>query len=488
MSHVDDFFKSLSPAVQLFMKHVDAKSTIRIVTHNDADGLSSGGILSVAAYRMGVRFKTSSEKKLDEKLIQGIALENPGLTIFSDFGSGYLSMISDHIKSDVIVLDHHLCSDQGASNIIHVNPMMHTIDGARDIAASGICYHFAKMLDPVNSDLSCLAIVGALGDQQDKGDGKSLIGLNRIIEQDAEEAGYLKKHLGLIFYGYETRPLAKAIAYTTQPYIPDLSGNEGSCVAFLNQIGINQKNGDELRSLSDLDDEEKRTLFSALSSHMISHGCSADVVHQLIGTIYTFKLEELSTALRGGREYASLLNACGRMGKPGVGLSICLGDRGEAMVEAQETLDEYRKSIGSALNWVQIGNKIHELENIYVIQAENMIDDTVIGVVSGILLSQGTLRPSKPIISTAFSEDEQIKVSARSTDNLLEKGLHIGKVMQEAAEMLGGGGGGHDVAAGAYIPKEKEDAFIEMVDSLVHSHLESSSKILVAKIDTPGAN
>ena len=243
-----------------------------------------------------------------------------------------------------------------------------------------------------------------------------------------------------------------------------------------------------MRSLSDLDDEEKRTLFSALSSHMISHGCSADVVHQLIGTIYTFKLEELSTALRGGREYASLLNACGRMGKPGVGLSICLGDRGEAMVEAQETLDEYRKSIGSALNWVQIGNKIHELENIYVIQAENMIDDTVIGVVSGILLSQGTLRPSKPIISTAFSEDEQIKVSARSTDNLLEKGLHIGKVMQEAAEMLGGGGGGHDVAAGAYIPKEKEDAFIEMVDSLVHSHLESSSKILVAKIDTPGAN
>jgi single-stranded-DNA-specific exonuclease len=474
MSQVDKFIESLTPAVQLFLKHVRSGSKLRIVTHNDADGLSSGGILSVLAYRIGAVFKTSSEKKINAKILLSIADENPDLTVFSDFGSGYLDIISENIKGDVIVLDHHLCTKFSAPNIVHVNPMLQGFDGANEIAASGICYLFAKMVDPVNTDLSCLALVGALGDQQDKGDGKTLIGINNLIEHDAEEKGYLIKHLGLIFYGYETRPLAKAIAYTTNPSIPDLSGSEGNCIAFLKQIGIQLKNGEELRSLSDLSDDEKRTLYSALSSHMISHGCKAEDIRHLIGTIYTFRLEEQSTALRGGREYASLLNACGRMQRQGLGISICLGDRGDALNEAQEILNEYRRRISLALDWIEDENRLLELDNIYVIQAKDRVDDTIIGVVSGILLGQGTLNKLKPIVSTAYSDDDQVKVSARSTEELVEKGLHIGKVMHEAAEMHEGGGGGHDIAAGAFVPIEKENEFIEAVNRLIPMQLRHS--------------
>jgi RecJ-like exonuclease len=110
--------------------------------------------------------------------------------------------------------------------------------------------------------------------------------LNKIIEADAEENHLLEKQVGLIFYGYETRPVAKAIAYTTIPYIPGLSGNEGNCVAFLKEIGIEILDGDKLRALADLDEDEKTRLFSALSNHMVSSGCSSDSIHQLIGTIH----------------------------------------------------------------------------------------------------------------------------------------------------------------------------------------------------------
>ncbi len=467
MSQVDNFIASFHEAVQIFSQHAENGKRIRIITHNDADGLSSGGILSVLALRIGARFRTSSEKKLDEKLIQGLAEEKNDLILFSDFGSSYIDLISKQIKEDVIVLDHHLYDEHEASNIIHINPVLHGIDGAREIAASGISYMFAKIVDPNNSDLCCLGIVGALGDQQDKGEKKTLIGLNTVIENEAVEAGYLKKHMGLIFYGYETRPLAKAIAYTTLPYIPGLSGDEGNCLAFLKQIGIPTQKGEEQRSLADLTEEEKRTLFSTLSNHMISQGCNSDAIHQLLGTIYTLKLEEPSTALRSGREFATLLNACGRMGKPGLGLSICLGDRGKAMIEAQETMDEYRRRIGAALDWIQMNKKIEELDHIYVIRAEDKVEDTVIGVVSGILLSLGMLKANKPIISTAYSDDDQIKVSARGTEKLFINGLHMGKVMQKAAKTLGGGGGGHDVAAGAYIPIIKEKEFITLVNSLI---------------------
>lgn len=463
----EDFFNSFNQAVSILNKHVEQGSFIRLVTHNDADGLSSGGIMASIAIRKKARFKISSEKKLDDMLIARLVEEKPDLIVFSDFGSGYLDIIAEALKQDVIVLDHHLPMEYEAENIIHINPMLHEIDGARRIAASGVCYFLAKAIDPEYKDLACLGLLGALGDQQDKGDRKSLIGLNKIIEADAEENHLLEKQVGLIFYGYETRPVAKAIAYTTIPYIPGLSGNEGNCVAFLKEIGIEILDGDKLRALADLEEDEKTRLFSALSNHMVSSGCSSDSIHQLIGTIYTFKLEEPSTPLRSGREYGSLLNACGRMDKQGVGLSVAIGDREEAMEEAQETLELYRRTIGEALDWVQMNEKVDEMDNIYVIKAEDKINDTVIGVVSGILLSQGILKEKKPIIATAVSEEDQLKVSARGIEELVQQGLHMGKIMQAAAEQVEGGGGGHDIAAGAYIPKGKEHAFLEEVNRLV---------------------
>lgn len=467
MAGRDGFLQSLRPAVDLFLEHAKKGGAIRIVTHNDADGLSSGGIMGVAAYRAGACFRVSSEKKLDERLVEAVRDENPALVVFTDFGSGYLDIIAGGLTQPVIVLDHHMCKDVEAPNVVHVNPMLHGIDGARDIAASGISYLFAKAMNPKNVDLSSLALVGALGDQQDKGERRSLAGLNTMIEEDAVGAGLLEKHVSLIFYGYETRPVARAIAYTTTPYIPGLTGNEGNCVAFLKQIGIPLERDGRSRALADLSEDEKRTLFSALSSHMVSTGCDPKSVHQLIGAVYTFRLEDPGTALRSGREYASLLNACGRMGRAGVGLSICLGDRGEAMAEAQQTLDEYRRRIGSALDLVQTVGMVQELDHVYVIRAGDRIDDTVVGVVSGILLGQGLLKGSKPILATALSDDGQVKVSARGTEELASRGLHMGRVMQAAAEALGGGGGGHDVAAGAYIPVDKEEEFIAKVNGLV---------------------
>jgi RecJ-like exonuclease len=461
------FFSSFNEAVSTFTKHIKNDSYIRLVTHNDADGLSSGGILAIVAHRKGARFKISSEKKLDDKLISQLEKENPDLIIFSDFGSGYLDIISESLKQDIIILDHHLSMDYKSENIIHINPMLHEIDGARDIAASGISYFLAIALDHNNIDLAYLGLIGALGDQQDKGKRKSLVGLNTIIESEAENNHLLEKQVGLIFYGYETRPLAKAIAYTTIPFIPRLSGNEGNCVAFLKEIGIEILDGKKLRAMADLSEEEKTRLFSALSNHMINSGCDSKAIHELIGTIYTFKLEEPNTPMRSGREYASLLNACGRMGKQGVGLSLVMGDRLGAINEAQETLENYRKIIGYSLDWVQMNDKVEEMENIYVIRAEDKINDTVIGVVSGILLSQGILKKMKPIIATAFSEENQLKISARGTEELVKKGLHMGLVMQNAAEKVEGGGGGHDVAAGAYVPINKEIDFLKEVDRLV---------------------
>jgi single-stranded-DNA-specific exonuclease len=466
-----EFLSSFKPAIDLFKTHVENDSIIRVITHNDADGVASGGILSYSIKRTGAPFKTTIEKRLDEQMLRGVAEEKPNLVVLTDFGSGYLELLGKTLQGiDTIVLDHHMPMGEAPSRIVQVNPLLHGIDGSRDIAASGVSYLFAKTLDPKNIDLAPLGLVGALGDQQDKGEKKSLKGVNTLIEDEAIAAGLLSKSIDLIFYGHETRPIARAIANTTTPFIPSLSGREDSAVAFLDHIGIPLKTGDRMRSLSDLDEEEKRRLFSALSSHMVAQGCDAKTVHNLIGTVYTFNKEEVTTPMRDGREYSSLLNACARMRHPSLGISICLGDRGEAMKDAEQTVDEYRRKIGGYLDWVRTGDRIKELNAIYVLSAGTDIDENIVGVVSSILLGQGILKSTKPIVSAAESDDGTVKISSRIAEGTAHMGIHLGKIMQEAAASVNGAGGGHDNAAGAFIPRGAEPDFMRRVDELVAKH------------------
>jgi single-stranded-DNA-specific exonuclease len=463
-----DFLNTFEPAISLVKHHIKEGNSFSIITHNDADGIASGSIISKTILRLGGSFKTTVEKRLDDLVLNKISEEKPQIIVFTDFGSGYLENIGKAFPNqDVVVFDHHLITGEKPKNVIQINPLQNNIDGSREIAASGVCYLFAKAMDSKNIDQANIGIIGALGDQQDKGKQKSLTGLNTFIEEEALSSGQLKKTVDLIFYGYETRPIHRAIAYTTTPFIPGLSGREDNCVAFLSHVGIEIKNGEKMRSLSDLREEEKRKLFSSLSNHMISQGCDSTSVHDIIGTVYTFKNEVPSTPLRDGREYASLLNACARMMRPSVGISICLGDRKESIREAEQIGDEYRHKIGSYLDWVRANNRIKELENIYVLDAGFDVDENIIGVIASILQGQGLLKNIKPIISAANSSDGTTKISARGTDAILERGLHLGKIMQEAAEQCNGKGGGHDIAAGAFIPQDKVNDFIKSVEEIV---------------------
>ena len=468
MSPEERFLASIEEAVKLYRKHVERGDPVRIVSHSDADGIAAGGILSLTAFRSGVPFKTTCEVRLDDEILKGISEEGFPLVIFSDIGSSYLDMVGRHLSSsDVIILDHHPPIEVEEGGVVHINPVLHGLDGSRGISGAGVAYLFSKGIDEENIALSHLGLVGALADQQDKGEGKSLIGLNRMIEEEARRAGLLETRVDIMLYGYETRPLHRALAYTMNPYIPGLSGMEDRCLAFLKELGIELKREGRWRALRDLSEEEKRGLFSALSQHMIHEQCSVEAIHELIGVIYTFKKEEAWTPMRDGREYASLLNACARMERPSLGIAICLGDRGSAVEEAEATLNEYRRKIAEYLDLVRERASIVEMENIYALRAQGEIDDRIIGVVASILISTGILKKKMPIVAIAKADGGLVKASGRITEEMALEGMNLGRVMMEAAERFNGRGGGHDIAAGAFIQEIYEEEFIKLVNQLV---------------------
>ncbi|MFQ6065246.1 MAG: DHH family phosphoesterase [Candidatus Bathyarchaeia archaeon] len=472
---MDAFFGSISEAAKVILECVKGDGFIHVTSHLDADGLAAAGIIGQALARLGGTFRLRVERWMDDDVVDEIVAEKPALTVFTDLGGGYLDLLSKKLsEQSVVILDHHQPVGETSSNLIHVNPHLYGIDGSRDLSGAGIAYFIAKALDEKNLDLAGIAVVGALGDIQDKYDQRSLGGVNGKIVADAVDSGYLSVEKDLLFFGRETRAIHKALAYTTNPYIPGVSGEEDKSLAFLASVGITPKHGDKWRALRDLSQEEKKKLCSALSDYLISKGFPSDAALSLIGTVYTLTREEPWTPLRDAREFAVLLNATGRMDRAGLGVAICMGDRGKAVDEAGEMLEEYRRSIAKYLSWLnEKPNRIEELDSIYVVRGEGFIDDKMISALSTIL-SSSLPKPEKPLIAySRVSGEDVVKVSARTLASLTDKGLNLGEILRVAAEECSGRGGGHDVAAGAQVPIKSLESLIKRVNGLVKKQLEA---------------
>ncbi|MEM7816096.1 MAG: DHH family phosphoesterase [Candidatus Aenigmatarchaeota archaeon] len=445
------------------------QGVIRVIAHYDADGIASASIIASALSREGKPFRISFVKQLGEKRIKELALEKNLLTIFSDLGSGHINQIQESLifpGAKVIVLDHHQIKGEvmgnKASSFIHLNPLSFGI--GENLSGAGVAYFLAREINPENIELSYLAVVGALGDSQ-KGsieENWGLSGANREILKDAKKSGKIVVSTGLRIWGRHSRPIHKAIEYCTDPYIPGISGSESASVQFLNEIGIKIKDGERWRTLSELSVEEQKRLADGIIKERI-RGNLADA-HEIFGDVYEipFHPQEFSSA----EEFATVLNACGKLGKAYIGLSMCMGNP-ESFEEAKSLLSAYRKDIGKAISWInQNSYAIKSTEKcVYILAGKQVSEHIVSNLVS--MLSRSFLPKEKPVFAFAETEDGNIKVSARAHDTLVENGLSMEAIVSEVACKLGGEGGGHKGAAGATIPRDSQDFFISYVEQLI---------------------
>lgn len=469
---ITDFLDSASQAAKTILETVKENGVVHVFSHLDADGLAAAGIIGKALFRLDARFRIRITQWINDKAIEEILSEKPQLIVFTDLGSGYIDLLNEKLSDfKIVILDHHQVSGEKTANIVHVNPHLHEIDGARDISGSGVTYFAAKAMDKANIDSAPIAVVGALGDMQDKYNQRMLGGLNEKIVEDAESTGLLTVEKDLIFFGRETRPIHRILASTTNPFIPGISGEEDKSLAFLVSLDIKPKHGDKWRALRDLSEEEKKRLCSALADYLLSKGLHYEVSN-LIGHVYILNREEPWTPLRDAREFSVLLNGTGRMDKPSLGVAVCMGDRGSALEEANKVLREYRRTLGKYLGWVmEKTERMEELENIYVVHGEDFLEDKIVGAISSIL-SSSLPNPEKPLIMYAnVKEEETAKFSARTVDMATHRGVNLGEVMQVAAEKFLGKGGGHNIAAGAQVPLKNINPFIKLVDELVGKQL-----------------
>jgi single-stranded-DNA-specific exonuclease len=470
---IEGFLEAENEAAKVILETVKKDGFVLVFSHLDADGVAAAGVIGKMLYRLNARFRIRVMQWVDDKIIGEVIADKPQLVILTDFGSGYLDLLNEKIPNvKVVILDHHQITSKVVNpNFVQVNPHLFGIDGATDVSGSGVAYFAARAVNSANMDLAPIALVGALGDMQDKYEQRSLQSLNEILVNDGVSTGLLKVEKDLIFFGRETRPIYKMLATTTNPFIPGLSGQETEALNFVANLGIPLKQGDKLRALCDLTNEERKLLCSALADYLLSRGLHMEV-ENLIGYVYVLTKEEPNTALRDGREFAVVLNSAGRMDRPSLGIAICMGDRKAALEESNKILEDYRKNINKYLGWVsEKPERMRELQNIYVIYGESFINEKIIGTVSSIIVSS-LANNEKPLLAFANIEAEKAaKFSSRTTEAALRKGVNLGDVMRLASEANGGKGGGHNIAAGAQVPLDKIEDFLKFTDELIGRQL-----------------
>lgn len=473
-------------------KKIKAADKVKVVTHIDADGICAGSIASAALKRMGKEHTVVFVKQLDDAAISRVKAEKFGLAWFTDLGSGAL----EHLAGiDKVICDHHVPNQPHGQNGAalakeakldllkfaeavseedggaHVNPNLFGRNGSTDCSGAGATYLVARCLDDNNTDLSAIAIVGAVGDLQDS-DARMLTGTNRDIIEDAVKAGVISVKTDARFFGKETRPIFKMLQYSTDPRLPGITGDERRAMDFLAASGVKQKSGESWRAWRDLDAEEKRTILSNLAEFMLEKGEKTESVERLVGESYYLIKEEPGTELHEAKEFATLLNSCGRYGHTDVGYNVCLGDRKDALSKARGLQRGHRETLVDSLNLIKdIG--IKEMAHLNYVHCGDKVIDSVIGTVVNMALSANMASHTVPIVGFADTEDEHlVKASARCDKKLVRKegaelGVDLSIAMKQAAEGVGGMGGGHNVAAGATIPKGKEEEFLSALDKIL---------------------
>lgn len=426
---------------------IKSSSYVRILAHYDGDGTSAAIILCNALKRLGIKFHLGYIKSLESETFRKRIEESPDtLTVIVDAGSDQVQYVPE--IRNLVILDHHFYN-KSTINSLNINARDFGVDGTREACGSTMAYLMAVAIDEKNKDLYPYFLSGAIADKQDIGGFR---GMNNLLSQEYG-GGYETLHT----LNLEGGKVVDAITYSTDPFFYELTGNPENVKDLLEKLGINPD-----ASIYDLQDVEKNLLANALAAKLISQSIGLEAMKYLENDIVVFKDIGFSS-----KEISSVVDGNSKMGKNSIPVQYFLGDPSVK----EEMVSNWKMSKTKLIEYTyRVLKDIYEQDSIrYFYAPEGEMTGSISGILSLYLLKQ-----NKPLIGFNAGS-ENTRVSSRGTRKLVQMGLNLSIVMREAASQVGGSGGGHDIAAGATIPRGKEKQFVDIANELVKGQLSASA-------------
>jgi hypothetical protein len=187
---IEDLVAAMEAAIEEVERWPERR--VQILHHNDADGLSSGAILTRAFERRGFEALRVCLEKPYPAVLERIFEAEGRLIILADFAGRIAPLISElnRGKNLVLILDHHKAEAPTDERVHLLDPEVFGLRGDRDITASTTCYLFARTMDFDNRDLVRVATIGAVGDRFFV--GGRLAGPNREAALETRRQGLLE--------------------------------------------------------------------------------------------------------------------------------------------------------------------------------------------------------------------------------------------------------------------------------------------------------
>ena len=161
---VNQWFTAMEKAIQELKGWPD--KSVQVFHHNDADGITSGAILTRAFERQGYKVNRFCLEKPYPAVLRKVYEQEGRIIVFADFAGRIAPLISNLNKGRnlTLILDHHVAEASTDPKVHNLDPDLFGLKGDRDISGSTTCYLFAVTLDPVTHDLAPIAAVGAVAD------------------------------------------------------------------------------------------------------------------------------------------------------------------------------------------------------------------------------------------------------------------------------------------------------------------------------------
>jgi RecJ-like exonuclease len=417
----------------IFLEKINGKE-VYLISHFDTDGITSATIALKSLKRLDSRFSLKIFPRLEKEDI--LKFPRDKILLMMDLGSNFLEELTK-LDNEIFIIDHHEIPKIIKKENLHIiNPHLSKNE---EISSSGLVYLFFKNLIKEYKDLAKLAILGMIGDSMEK----SIDKLNHSIIQDGE----IKRRRGLLIYP-STRPINIVLEYSSNFFIPGVTGNSQGVLELLRESGIKPVNG-KYKSIVDLTDEEMSKIITSI---MLRNPKFKN--KEILGDIFLIKFYN---RLEDAREISAMINACSRLDEVDVAIQFCM-EISNIKKKAELTHAKYKQYLISALNYVYTTEKI-EGDKFIIINAKEKIKETIIGTVASIL-SNSIVYEEGTIIVTMANYQDKIKISSRCVG---ENKKNLREFLSEVINKIGGEVGGHESAAGGIIKKDKEEEFINLL-------------------------
>lgn len=459
MDSHDKFMQSAIDAGKNFL--INKPRSVVLLGHFDTDGLASIVIMGEALKKEGIEVTKLIRQHVDDAVIDELRSYDDSTFILVDIGANKEKELSE-IGKQIIILDHHNPqyepNHQLSDNVVHINPHLVGLTERNVISGAGVVYYFCLGMSSSNKEFAHLAILGALGDTQEK-NGFEQLNNNILKHAIVQKTIFVGKRLKL--FGINSRPLTKVLEYSTDLSIPGVTNNEKGVRDLLNDLNIRTDWNGRPRKFFNLREDEKERL-----TEQILELKKDEPIENVIVPSYTL-LKERKRSFQDMKEYATIINACGRLGEYEIGMKCMLGDI-DAQEKAIMNLRVYKNAIRHAFTFIdehkENPNEDYIVGSDYVIvNLHDKIKSSLVGIVASILARNKHYEPGTIICTLAKDDYKTIKVSMRVSGDSPDKNVQA--ILQAVCEQLGVSSGGHKNAAGVVINSEDEKKFLDLLAS-----------------------